>query len=252
MAELRSVPGDQWNASESNQIFSLPDLHRRESFSSSERPWHLFRKGIIVGAQQQRPAFKCCIVLGPKSLLNGSAFFSFKIKFINSPVSMACAHESKWDEEDARHFVESCFKCCNRPKNGKVYVMYHGTHVNHVDTILKYGFKQSPDGMLGRGVYVSRDIRKACRYPLNTPESQKVVLKLRVNVGKVKTINCQGHPLQKTWHDHGYDTAWCPPNCGMVPSDLEVDCIWDPKRIKVVGIIDQSAQPNPWYFPNCY
>ncbi|KAG9333075.1 hypothetical protein JZ751_013498, partial [Albula glossodonta] len=65
----------------------------------------------------------------------------------------------------------------------------------------------------------------------------KVVLKLRVNVGKVKKIDKHGHPLQKTWHQHGYNTAWVPPNCGMVPTGMEEDCVWNPKRIKIVKTI---------------
>ncbi len=79
--------------------------------------------------------------------------------------------------------------------------------------------------MLGRGVYLSRDLEKARRYPLKLKAYQRVILKVKVNVGKVKKIDCQGHPLQKTWHDQGYDTAWCPPKCGMVPSGLEEDCV---------------------------
>ena len=32
----------------------------------------------------------------------------------------------------------------------------------------------------------------------------------------------------------GYDTAWVPPHCGMVPSGLEEDCVYDTKRIVVL------------------
>ncbi|XP_043532343.1 grass carp reovirus (GCRV)-induced gene 2o [Chiloscyllium plagiosum] len=168
------------------------------------------------------------------------------------PITMAYAYGNMWAEEDAPGFIEACLKSYEAPKNGKIYVMYHGTSIFNVDAIQRNGFCQSPKGMLGRGVYVSRDIQKACRYPLDAPDHQKVVLKLRVNVGKVKMIDYQGHPLQKTWHDHGYDTAWCPPGCGMVPSGLEEDCVWDPRRIKVVKIIHQSIQPSPLYYPDCY
>ncbi len=74
-----------------------------------------------------------------------------------------------------------------------------------------------------------------CAIQINLPclallESQRVVLRVKVNVGKVKKIDRQGHPLQRTWLDHGYDTAWCPPNCGMVSSGLEEDCVWDPNQ----------------------
>lgn len=123
------------------------------------------------------------------------------------------------------------------PVSGQVYTMYHGTSMEAAKKIRKEGFCQSAGGMLGRGVYLSRDLEKARRYPLNLQAYQRVVLKVRVSVGKVKKIDCQGHPLQNTWHDHGYDTAWCPPKCGMVPSGLEEDCVWDPQRIQVIEML---------------
>uniref|UniRef100_A0A3B4FQ90 PARP catalytic domain-containing protein n=1 Tax=Pundamilia nyererei TaxID=303518 RepID=A0A3B4FQ90_9CICH len=124
------------------------------------------------------------------------------------------------------------------PEDGVTYVMYHGTTSANAQLILASGFCQSLDGMLGPGVYLSRDLKKASRYPIKHPEHDRVVIKVRVNVGKVKAINRQDHPLQKTWHDHGYDTAWVPPNCGMVPSGLEENCVWDPKRISIIGTIE--------------
>ncbi|KAL2096608.1 hypothetical protein ACEWY4_008756 [Coilia grayii] len=123
------------------------------------------------------------------------------------------------------------------PENDRIYTMYHGTSREAAGIILKSGFRQSSGGMLGRGVYLSRDLQKASRYPLDLPETQRVVIRVKVNVGKVKKIDRQGHPLQKTWHDHGYDTAWCPPNCGMVKSGLEEDCVWDPDRISIMDVI---------------
>uniref|UniRef100_A0A3B3SYD0 Uncharacterized protein n=1 Tax=Paramormyrops kingsleyae TaxID=1676925 RepID=A0A3B3SYD0_9TELE len=120
----------------------------------------------------------------------------------------------------------------------RTYMMYHGTTGTAALSIKKHGFQRSKDGMLGPGVYVSRSFDKARRYPLILPfNERRAVLKLRVRLGKVKKIDRQGHPLQKTWHQHGYDSAWVPPNCGMVPSGLEEDCVWDPRRIKVLDII---------------
>ncbi|XP_068581704.1 grass carp reovirus (GCRV)-induced gene 2e [Cebidichthys violaceus] len=139
----------------------------------------------------------------------------------------------------------------SEPLRGRTYVMYHGTTKATAQLILKNGFQQSADGMLGRGVYLSRDLQKASRYPIDHPESDKVVIKVQVNVGKVIAINRQYHPRQKTWHDPRYgevfDTAWVPPNCGMVPSGLEEDCVWDPNRIKILKTINphiQSTRPD--------
>ncbi|XP_060790885.1 uncharacterized protein LOC132894785 [Neoarius graeffei] len=145
-----------------------------------------------------------------------------------------------WAEDDLRPGIP-CLESGSEPDNGRVYRMYHGTSADAAAKIMTTGFKQSEDGMLGRGVYLSRDLNKASRYPLELPEHQRVVIMVKVNVGRVKKIEYQGHPLQKTWHDHGYDTAWCPPRCGMVPSGLEEDCVWDPSRIEVINIIHPST-----------
>ena len=123
--------------------------------------------------------------------------------------------------------------------------MYHGTTRTNATAILREGFRQSAGGMLGRGVYLSRDLKKASRYPFNTPDSERVVFRVKVNVGNVIKINYQGHPRQNNWHKRRYgevfDTAWCPPDCGMTKSGLEEDCVWDPSRIK----IDKCITPTP-------
>ncbi|XP_058865475.1 uncharacterized protein LOC117397126 [Acipenser ruthenus] len=150
-----------------------------------------------------------------------------------------------WAEEDSPFFVEACLQSYAEPVEGKLYTMYHGTTKERAESIKRCGFRQSPDGMLGQGVYVSRDFNKASRYPLNRPDKERRVLKLRVNVGKVKKIDRQGHPMQKTWHDYGYDTAWVPPGCGMVSSGLEEDCIWDPNRIKVMEVMKPKNESSP-------
>lgn len=124
------------------------------------------------------------------------------------------------------------------PKDRGIYTMYHGTSVANARLIIANGIQQSSKGMLGVGVYVSRDRKKAERYPLKSPNSDRVVLELRVRVGRVKRIDKDNHPLQYTWNANGYDTAWVPPNCGMkaVPSGLEEDCVFDPKRVEVIGV----------------
>ncbi|KAL3053274.1 hypothetical protein OYC64_005751 [Pagothenia borchgrevinki] len=124
------------------------------------------------------------------------------------------------------------------PDDNGNYDMYHGTTRAIAHSILATGFRQSSDGMLGCGVYLSRDLQKASRYPIDHPVHDKVVIKVVVNVGKVIAINHQYHPQRKTWHDYGFDTAWVPPNCGMVKSGLEEDCVWDPSRITISKIIN--------------
>uniref|UniRef100_A0A8C3ARK4 Grass carp reovirus (GCRV)-induced gene 2p n=1 Tax=Cyclopterus lumpus TaxID=8103 RepID=A0A8C3ARK4_CYCLU len=135
-------------------------------------------------------------------------------------------------------------KASQKPQHHGVYTMFHGTSIASARLIIANGFKQSTGGMLGKGVYVSRDKKKAAHYPLNSNNTDRVILELRVRVGRVKRIDKDNHPLQYTWHSHGYDTAWVIPNGGLkaVRSGLEEDCVFDPKRVKVVGI---ANAPNP-------
>lgn len=143
-------------------------------------------------------------------------------------------HFSGWRAaEDSKTLSED-----SEPKSGRVYTMYHGTHLDNAEDIVINGFKPSTRGMLGRGVYVSRNIEKAKCYPLRTDKRDKVVFKLKVNVGKVKKIDYDNHPLRTTWHDDGYDCAWVPPNSNIsvIKSGREEDCVWDPDRITVVDV----------------
>lgn len=147
----------------------------------------------------------------------------------------------QWAEDDFNLPAGVSRLGLSAPVNGKKYLMYHGTTRRNAQSIQAKGFYQSTGGMLGRGVYLSRDLEKASRYPLNHPESDRVVIKVVADVGKVIAINYQGHPRQTTWHDprYGevYDTAWVPPGCGMVKSGLEEDCVWDPNRVQIIDII---------------
>lgn len=147
----------------------------------------------------------------------------------------------RWAEDDFDLSTDEGELGLSEPQNGRTYIMYHGTTRQTAQSIKVGGFIQSPDGMLGQGVYLSRDLAKAKRYPISHPEYDKAVVKVRVNVGKVVAINYQGHPLQKTWHNHGYDTAWVPPRCGMVKSGLEEDCVWDPRRIQILQVIEPNV-----------
>ncbi|TNN42822.1 hypothetical protein EYF80_046991 [Liparis tanakae] len=152
---------------------------------------------------------------------------------------------SGWEAvDDGASFSGVELGASQKPQNQGVYTMYHGTNIASARLILANGFKLSSDGMLGKGVYVSRDKKKAAHYPLFSNNADRVIFELRVRVGRVKRINQDNHPMQKTWHAHGYDTAWVPPNCGLqsVRSGLEEDCVFDPKRVKVVSV---AKAPNP-------
>ncbi|TSL82599.1 hypothetical protein Baya_6698 [Bagarius yarrelli] len=123
----------------------------------------------------------------------------------------------------------------SRFEGHRFWIMYHGTRLSAAQAIIRDGFRRSTDGMLGPGVYLSRSVEKVRRYPLDAqPGERLAILEVRVEVGLVIRIDYQGHPLQKIWHQHGYSTAWVPPNCLMVDSNLEENCVWDPARIEVL------------------
>ena len=60
-----------------------------------------------------------------------------------------------------------------------------------------------------------------------------VIIKLKVALGRYVEINKQGHPLQMTWMEHGYDSAFAPAGAIGV---REENCIADPSRIEIIGL----------------
>jgi hypothetical protein len=60
-----------------------------------------------------------------------------------------------------------------------------------------------------------------------------VIIKFNAALGRYVEINGQGHPLQMTWMEHGYDSAFAPAGAiGM----REENCIADPSRIEIIGL----------------
>uniref|UniRef100_A0A3B3C7D5 PARP catalytic domain-containing protein n=1 Tax=Oryzias melastigma TaxID=30732 RepID=A0A3B3C7D5_ORYME len=159
----------------------------------------------------------------------------------------------EWAEDD--FLPDGVFRLTTEePEDGRTYVMYHGTTRESAKSIWENGFQRSADGMLGPGVYLSRDLEKARRYPIELEDDEdRVIIKVKVNVGRVIAIRYKKHKLRKTWSSYGYDSAWVPPNCGMVKSGLEENCIWDPRRIKVMRLInpvlDDPKMDGRLYFP---
>ena len=78
-----------------------------------------------------------------------------------------------WAENDFPPPGQPRLASFDAPGDNRVYTMYHGTSKQVAAIIMKTGFKQSSGGMLGQGVYLSRDLQKASRYPLELPESQR-------------------------------------------------------------------------------
>ena len=89
--------------------------------------------------------------------------------------------------------------------SGRTFVMYHGTTWRNWQRIKQHGFLLSNSASgLGEGVYLTRSERKAEFY---RKSKWGVIVKVRVELGKMVTINRQGHHLQKSWQMAGYDSA---------------------------------------------
>lgn len=139
-----------------------------------------------------------------------------------------------------RFWAKSWRLWLNLPQNSEV-TAYHGTTEHNATTIMSEGFRPSSQGMLGKGVYMSRDVAKA----LNYGGSAGVVVEVRARVGKVCRVDAQNHPMQKNWSTY-FQTAWVPAACGMVPSNLEEFCVFDANRVRPVRIISRSNFEEYW------
>jgi len=95
---------------------------------------------------------------------------------------------------------------------------------------MRHGFRQTSSGMLGTGVYISADPKRAARYG-------DTVVVVEVKLGKVTNIDSEDHPLRTSWNAYGYNTARIQHGCNMLSSGLKETCVFNPKRIRVVGEI---------------
>jgi hypothetical protein len=115
--------------------------------------------------------------------------------------------------------------------------MYHGTNEAAAVEIKKcgqHGLRPS-----GAGIYCSRDLEMA-RGHAGTCGSRKkggVIFELRVKPGRIirtHVVNGPGLPFGRSWQDAGYDSAWVPEGANL--SGREQLCVWDPKRVRIVGV----------------
>ena len=111
--------------------------------------------------------------------------------------------------------------------------MYHGTDLASAIQIMQagvHGLKPSSSGMLGAGVYCSRELQKAQAY---APRQQLqpgfgIVFLLRIEAweGEGDPQHPRRHGIKLGTTLHGCVNA----------SGLEEDCVWDPQRVKIVGV----------------
>lgn len=133
----------------------------------------------------------------------------------------------------------------NRIAKGKnnhsgVYKMYHGTTKAAAHSIKKHGFKASigdplKPNLLGKGVSVTRDIKKARRYG-------PWILRLRVSLGKCRRMTSKtSQHMRRTWHSFGYDSAWIPRKSAWIHKGNEEFSIFKPSRITVLAVLRPRA-----------
>ena len=107
-----------------------------------------------------------------------------------------------------------------------VYVMYHATKRHNVPSILRDGFNPSTAGMLGPGLYLSRDIDKTRSYG-------DVCFKVLVYTGKTRMMDSADN--SGSWRAT-YDSAYLPPNNRVVKSRKEETCVKSVNQVTVLGI----------------
>lgn len=125
----------------------------------------------------------------------------------------------------------SLIKRMGQPADDTDIIAFHGTTAENARSIEASGFRPSAIGMLGSGVYFSRDLHKAMAYG----SSDGKILQVRVRVGKICIVDHQGHDRQHSWRSD-FDTAWVPARCGMVGSGLEEGCVKDASRVELVRV----------------
>lgn len=116
---------------------------------------------------------------------------------------------------------------------------YHGTSLDAVLGIQREGFRVDLSGSnagacLGDGMYVTTTLEKALNYA-KPKEHAGAVLRLRVDLGKCYDVTHREDPYRKTWHEHGYDSAYA--RVGVI-GEREENCVRDPaRRVKIVDVL---------------
>jgi hypothetical protein len=94
---------------------------------------------------------------------------------------------------------------------------------------------------------VTATLEKALNYAKHK-EHGGAIFKLRVDLGRCKELG-HGDPIMKTWHRHGYDSAW---SAAGLNGECEENCIKDPARIKITDVVlgDTSKASHAGYSVN--
>lgn len=116
--------------------------------------------------------------------------------------------------------------------HNRVYLMYHGSTVENIASILENGFVPSTGNTsrqrFGDGVYVSRDIVKAFNYG-------DVTLKLLVYEGHQRVMNAKKDGRKRRWQED-FMSAWVPADSPVAKDKMEETCVRSESQIRVLGV----------------
>ena len=117
--------------------------------------------------------------------------------------------------------------------NGRVYEFYHGTSWGNAQQIAREGFKVSPNGLLGCGVYVGRE-GKAEGFAENCDRhggSAGGRVKCRIFTSNPKFTRHEDP--EGTWRHQGHDAV----RADRTSMSQQMEwCVRDPSQIKMIGI----------------
>jgi len=147
-------------------------------------------------------------------------------------VLLAFCLQAWWRREIVHYMSDAFVKHWAVPPDDAVITAFHGTTEINAKAIAIHGFVPSTGGMLGRGVYFSRDPAKVLGSRYGGWDGQ--ILQLQIRLGKVYRVQGRGDIHQYDWSDT-FDTAWVPARRGMVASEMEEGCVLDPQRITFVS-----------------
>lgn len=136
----------------------------------------------------------------------------------------------------------------NLSQSNRGFWAYHGTSKANAEKIMKDGFKTSSNGMLGKGVYVSRDLEKAecfARSHNGIRKEDGHIVSVWVEPGQVATVDASSgssSAARQAWRGAGFNTAFTPAGEGV---KREEHCVSDAAAVTPIvavplAIADQS------------
>eukprot|EP00347_Sterkiella_histriomuscorum_P018333 403345905 len=112
------------------------------------------------------------------------------------------------------HKKHYCKICCNTDSNHfskycpKGTILWHGTKLENIESILENGFYQSREGSMGAGIYLTtkEEALSIAKHRGNQNQSKYVVIQVRVNLGKILELK-ENHDFEGKWRENQFNSA---------------------------------------------